>query len=87
MMYWNHDRQFVFWQAGLMWWAMLAFLGLALWAVYVSTRGSRRGAAGSGSAAGILDQRLARGEIDIDEWRRLHELITSDKRTSGSGRT
>jgi uncharacterized membrane protein len=38
-----------------------------------------------GSAARILDERLARGEIDAEEYRRLRDLIGSDRSDNPSG--
>jgi uncharacterized membrane protein len=38
-----------------------------------------------GSALGILDERLALGEIDIEEYKRLQDLIGSGRSDSPSG--
>jgi putative membrane protein len=97
MMFWNGGG-WPFWEVALMWAGMIAFWGLLIWAVYAlvtsatrrpgpETRGEeRRG----GDARRILDERLARGEIDTDEYRRLRdELASGEGRSpagSGSGR-
>jgi len=85
------------WQAGLMWVAMIALWGLLVWLVYtLFTNATRRaGQPGGdqehrGGALGILDERLARGEIDTEEYRRLREALDDGAGRSpvgtGSGR-
>ena len=78
-----------FWQAALMWVLMIAFLALVAWAVWALVRAVTRnqgqqdgnGLDGRGrDARAILDERLARGEIDVDEYRRLREEIGADAR-------
>ena len=97
MMFWNGGG-WPFWEVALMWVVMIAFWGLLIWAGYALITGaSRRGGPGPGSgehrgddARRILDERLARGEIDADEYRRLRDVLASgDGRSpagSGSGR-
>jgi uncharacterized membrane protein len=76
------------WAVALMWIGMLAFLGVLIWIGYTlmtnatrRTRQPRRGGKGvherrSGAQArGVLDERLARGEIDAAEYQRLRGLI------------
>jgi len=82
MMFW-YGSHWVFWQAALMWIGMIAFWGLVVWAIWAlindlskKARDERRG----GDALGILDQRLARGEIDPNEYRRLRELLAQNDR-------
>ena len=77
MMVW-FGSHWTFWQSGLMSLAILAFWLLVAWVIYASvtagpprTRSREDGA----DARHILDQRLARGEIDAEEYRRLRELI------------
>ena len=80
MMFW-YGGHWVFWQAALMWLVMIAFWGLVIWLVYyfvVSAIRESRGHDQRGSAKAVLDQRLARGEIDAEEYRRLRDLIASD---------
>lgn len=82
MMFWS-DSHWVFWQVALMWVGMLAFWGLVIWAVWALIRSTtqrpqqdHRG----DDARHILDQRLAKGEIDTEEYRRLREAIAHDDR-------
>ncbi len=99
MMFWNGGG-WAWWQAGLMWIVMIAFWALLVWAIYaLVTNFTRRpdqpgpnGQPGSGGqpqpggARRILDERLARGEIDPDEYRRLREVLEGGPgRTAGSG--
>lgn len=70
------------WEVALMWIGMIAFLGLLIWAGYALVAGSsrRRGGEpgqGTGSPRGILDERLARGEIDTAEYQRLLRMIAA----------
>ena len=79
MMFW-YGGHWAWWQAGLMWLVMLAFWGLIIWAAYaLITNLTRRGpgTGRDGDARAILDQRLARGEIDAQEYQRLRDLIAS----------
>lgn len=79
-----------YWAGGAYWWVwllgllgMAAFWGLAIWAVwYVATAVFRRPepAGRTGNAKRILDERLARGEIDAEEYRRLRDLVTVPSR-------
>jgi putative membrane protein len=78
------------WGIALMWigmFAFLAFLILAAYALISSTtrRPGRDPDRQPGSAARILDGRLARGEIDAEEYRRLRDLIGSDRSENPSG--
>jgi putative membrane protein len=84
MMFWN-DSHVVFWQVALMWAGMLAFWGLIVWAVYAffTSTGKRPDHDHRGEEAHhILDQRLAKGEIDSEEYGRLRELMTHDDRST-----
>ena len=88
MMFW-YGSHWVFWQVGLAWIGMIAFWGLLIWAVYAlvtsATRRPDHDHRGD-EARRILDQRLARGEIDADEYQRLRALLAEDERTSaGTG--
>ena len=91
MMFW-HDGGWPWWQAGLVWLAMMAFLALLIWVVYalvtgISRRGREpeRGEQRPGSARRILDERLARGEIDAEEYRRLRETLDGGTGRSPAG--
>ena len=80
MMFW-YGSHLVFWQAALIWVAMLALLGVVIWAVYAMVTSSTRRPGGEHQgpdARRILDERLARGEIDAAEYQRLRDLITTD---------
>jgi putative membrane protein len=87
MMFW-YGAHWAFWQVFLMWAGMLVFWGLLIWAVYAlvtnSTRRPPRDEDGD-EARRILDQRLARGEIDAEEYRRLRDLIASGDRQAPAG--
>ena len=74
------------WAVALMWIGMLAFLGVLIWIGYTlmtrqhQQRRGDRGAQERGSGAdarGVLDERLARGEIDDAEYHRLWRLIAA----------
>jgi putative membrane protein len=102
MMFWNGGG-WPFWEVALMWVGMIAFWGLLIWAVFALVTNATR-AGGQGGRPGppgpgdgdlrgddpqrILGERLARGEIDIDEYRRLRDVLASgDARSAASGRT
>jgi putative membrane protein len=90
MMFW-YGAHWAFWQASLMWLGMILFWGLVIWAVYaLATNVARKNSEKNDTtseARQILDERLARGEIDEAEFRRLCDLIGSrDCRTpAGTG--
>jgi putative membrane protein len=94
MMFW-YGGGWAWWQAGLMWLAMIAFWAFLIWAVYALVTGAARrpGQAGPesqrqpGDARRILDERLARGEIDTEEYRRLRDVLDggSSRSPAGSG--
>jgi putative membrane protein len=84
VMFW-YGGHWAFWPAALMWVLMLVFWGLLIWAVYAlvtaALRRPHRHDEGGG-AREILDQRLARGQIDSAEYQRLRDLIGADDRQS-----
>ena len=92
MMFWDAGG-WAWWQAGLMWFALLVFLALLIWVVYALVTGiiGKPGQAGRdtpqpGSARRILDERLARGEIQPEEYRRLREALDgTPDRPAGTG--
>ena len=87
MMFWNGGH-WAFWQVALMWTGMIAFWGLLIWFVYArvtATSGSSSRSDDRGTAGQILDERLARCEIDIDEYTRLCAALTSNQRASHAG--
>lgn len=82
MVFWHDGGGWAWWQGGLMWLAVIAFWALLIWVVYALvtgiTRRNReqgRDEQAPGSARRILDERLARGEIDAGEYRRLREIL------------
>jgi len=80
MMFW-YGAHWVFWQAGLMWAGMIVFWALLIWGIYVLISNATRrpgGGQDGGDARRILDERLARGEIDAEEYRRLRDVISSN---------
>ena len=98
MMFW-YGGGWAWWQAGLMWLAMIAFWAFLIWAIYALVTGVMRregepghGGQPPGGARRILDERLARGEIDAEEYRRLREVLDGGpgrspaSTRSGSGR-
>lgn len=96
MMFW-YEGGWAFWQVALMWLMMIAFWGLLIWGVWALITGAttRRqggqehnyGKGDGGNAQQILDERLARGEIDTEEYRRLREVIAAGdgRRPAGTG--
>jgi uncharacterized membrane protein len=78
------------WEVALMWIGMIAFVGVLVWAVYALVVNATRKAGRDqdtqpGGALGILDERLARGQIDVEEYRRLRDLIGSGRSDSPAG--
>jgi len=87
MMVW-FGSHWAFWQSGLMSLAILAFWALVIWVIYAFVTAGppqTRDRADDVDARHILDQRLARGEIDAEEYRRLRDLIGSDEHHRGAG--
>ncbi len=78
-----------FWEVALMWVGMIAFWGLLTWAVYALVTATRKPGRDrdpqAGTAAAILDERLARGEIDAEEYQRLRDLIGSGRSDTPAG--
>ena len=69
------------WQIALMWAFTVAFWGLLIWAIYaLITSVTRKPVAGpvDDGARRILDGRLARGEIDASEYRRLRDAMADE---------
>jgi putative membrane protein len=90
MMMFGHGGGWPGWGIALMWIGMLAFLAFLIWAAYALISSTTRRPARDphrqpGSAARILDERLARGEIAAEEYRRLRDLIGSDRSDNPSG--
>ena len=79
-----------------MWLAMIAFWTLLIWLIYAQVTGvigrgrqpERDGEQRGDDARRILDQRLARGEIDLEEYQRLRDVIegrAGSRTGAGSG--
>ena len=92
MMIWGSG--WAWWQAGLMWLGMIAFWVLLIWLIYalvtraIGRQPGRGEQPGGGDARQILDERLARSEIDVEEYQRLRAVIedSAGSRTrAGSG--
>lgn len=79
MMHW-YGTGWSWWAASLMWLGMIAFWAVVIWVVYaLITSASSRDDGGQGdSARRILDERLARGEIDPDEYRRRLDAMNAN---------
>jgi putative membrane protein len=86
MMFW-YGGGWPVWAGILMWVVMLVFWGLLLWGGYMLiTNATRRSApAPPGDARRFLDERLARGEIDPDQYRSMLELISAQPGTRPPG--
>jgi putative membrane protein len=92
MMFW-YGGGWAWWQAGLMWVAMIAFWGLLIWAIHALVTGATRRPGSrdqgeeprGGDARRILDERLARGEIDTGDYRRLRDVLASRENRSPAG--
>ena len=77
MMMWNGGG-WAWWQVLLMWIGMIAFWALVIWAIWALVVAATRRPEDERrhhSALQILDERLARGEIDTEEYRRRREAI------------
>jgi putative membrane protein len=82
--------------SGVEWWGwLLMSLGMVafcfvIWAVWYFVAGVTRSthkAVRPVDGKGILGERLGRGEIDADEYRRLRELIRGDEMRAPDGQT
>jgi putative membrane protein len=86
-----------YWGGGVQWWGwllmslgMVVFWGLVIWVIWYFVTNmindARRGSQ-TGAAKHILDERLARGEIDAEEYRRLRDLMRTGDLHDGTDRT
>jgi uncharacterized membrane protein len=55
---------------GILW---IVLIGVVIWAVVKA--GTRTSTASTDSARAVLDTRLARGELSIEEYRKLREVL------------
>jgi putative membrane protein len=62
----------------MLFWVFL--VALVVWLVLTFGRSQGRGSDGDGTAMRILEERLARGEIDADEFRTRRAAIADAKR-------
>jgi len=88
MMFWYGGGGWPFWEVGLMWVAMIAFWGLLIWGIYALVTGAARrpeSKPDGDAAARILDERLARGEIDAAEYQRLKDVMAAGRAGSHAG--
>ncbi len=78
MMHW-YGTGWSWWAATLMWVGMIAFWALIIGLVFALATGGSRGREGEPTdrARRILDERLARGAIDSEEYRRLRDVMTT----------
>ncbi len=85
MMSWYSSGR-AWWEAGLMWVVMLAFWAVIICAIYLTLAGVARHDVGESAdrARRILDERLARGEIDTDDYRSRVDVLTLNNRTPTS---
>jgi putative membrane protein len=89
-MFWYGEGSWAFWQVALMWAGMIVFWAVLIWGLYAvlsrTTRSDQSRDEGD-RARRILDERLARGELDVDEYRRLRDVMASanDDRPAGAG--
>ncbi len=79
MMFW-YGGGWRFWQIGIMWAGMIIFWALIFWAVFTLVTNlshrypeERR----NGGARRILDERLARGEIEVNEYHDIIDVLRS----------
>ncbi len=88
MMFW-YGGGWAFWQVALMWVVMIGFWGLLIWGIWALITGASRRQGGQeregDTARKILDERLARGEIDAEEYRRLRDVIAAGDGRSPAG--
>lgn len=74
-MYWDHMN------TG--WWVLMSLGGVIVWGLIVwaaltiirEARDRRPDAAATASATEVLDQRLARGEIGVEEYHRIRDTL------------
>ncbi|HUZ25283.1 MAG TPA: SHOCT domain-containing protein [Streptosporangiaceae bacterium] len=88
MMFWYGGGGWPFWEVGLMWVVMIAFWGLLIWGIYALVTGAGRrpeSKPDGDAAARILDERLARGEIDAAEYQRLKDVMADSRVGSHAG--
>lgn len=93
MMFWGGGG-WAFWQVAVMWIVMIGFWALLIWGIWALISHASRGQGGQHrddeprrdgqQARQILDERLARGDIDAEEYHRLRDVLEGH-RTAGAG--
>ena len=88
MMYWNGHMSTGGWIISILWTVIIFALiaGAIYWLVATLGRGgisATEAASGEGSAREILDRRLAKGEITIEQHRELREAIGAGEPPGG----
>lgn len=77
-----YASHWVLWPMALMGVGMIALWALIIWAVSGLVTSATRGATGGQppavNARRILDERRAKGEIDVEEYRGLREAMSAD---------
>ena len=89
MMFWN-DGSLAVWQIALMWAGMLIFWGLLIGTAVYFVKTLNKGSGPPNAvvtAHTILEERLARGEIDTDQYRQLLVELDTPTRVSVTTRT
>jgi putative membrane protein len=91
-MMFGYGSHWAFWQVSIMWVGMLAFWALIIWAVFTLVRSTTQGPSlgptnepPGGTAKSILDERLAKGELDIEEYRLRRDAIRGTDQTMPAG--
>jgi len=82
-MMFGYGGHWPFWEVGLMWIGMVAFWLLIGWAIYAVVESMSAGEPAPTTAKRareILDERLARGEIDAEEYGRLRDSLAHEGR-------
>lgn len=82
----SYDGEGWLW-AGAMLVLMVLVLGLIAWAVIRASSGdlSRRDRVNTPTARDILDARLARGEVSVEEYEERRRSLDREARVSGAG--
>jgi putative membrane protein len=88
MWYWGDATPWWGWM--LMTLGMVVFWGLVIWGIWYVVTHAAAGtgpAPRGGRAEHILDERLARGEIDTDEYARLRDVLRGKETSATNGRS
>jgi putative membrane protein len=88
MMYWSGHMSTAGWILSVLWTLIVVALVVAGIVWLISTLGDRGAGARSreGSAREILDRRLARGEITLDQYEELRNAVDDQTRAGTGGR-